>query len=242
MKILYTLISLLVSVNMAVAKDRFGGVLFIGDSYVKTGSWPAYAVNAADIKEYRVAALGGTGFVNDSNGITFLTLMQDSAGKKTRHFRWIIVEGGYNDHYYSAEEIGAAVDEFCTSAKELFPNAQVVIGMNGWRLNDPGVQKGLEVVREAYKQGAERNGAWYLEGIENVLREGNHFLEDSFHPDDKGGWMLGEYTAEYLMKAAPEATPPAEEKDRTPSFAGPAVLAGLGGIVLLCLYSTRVRR
>lgn len=245
MKILKVLLSLLISVNMSAAKDRYGGVLFIGDSYAKSGSWPAYAADAAQIEDYKVSAMGGTGFVNDNNGVTFLTLLQDASSEKNKHYRWVFVIGGYNDHYHSAEKIGAAIDEFCANAKELFPNAQVVIGMCGWRYNDAGVQKGLEAVKEAYKQGAERNGAWYLEGIENVLREGKHFMEDSFHPDDYGGWMLGVYIAEYLMKAAPEevpALPAPEEKDRIPAYAGSAVLIGLACIVLCCLYSTRVRR
>ena len=47
MKILNVILSLLISVNMSAAKDRYGGVLFIGDSYAKSGSWPAYAADAA---------------------------------------------------------------------------------------------------------------------------------------------------------------------------------------------------
>lgn len=242
---LFAVFTLLVHL-LTPAPDLIGGVIFIGDSYVLTSHWPDYAAEYAGIEKYYVSAAGGTGFVNTPNvrvgdelkPTNFLTLLEDAYyAVGDEDYRWIIVEGGYNDQYYGEDEILPQIRQFCDMAREYFPNAQVVIGVNAWHQDYEEIRHMIQNARESYKKGAEQNGAWFLEGLEYVLRDQDVFANDHFHPKEAGGKLLGEYTGQYLMDAVGIPEEPEKEKSHRAWVIYAAV-----GIVLVTAGSILYRR
>lgn len=190
--------------------ETYGGVIFIGDSYSVHAGWPIVAKEQAGITSCLVRDLGGTGFVNGveddrGNKITFGTLLAEAitiVGKSnTKDYQWLVVEGGYNDQYYSDEEIIEAITSFVQTARKALPNVHIILGMNGDHSANQDVKNQLVRVHSAYKKAAEENHIYYLEGIETVLESNQaYFAEDGYHPNSEGGYRLGYHTGEYLKK------------------------------------------
>ncbi len=198
--------------------EEYGGVIFIGDSYVGTSNWPYYTAEALGLKSYIESGLGGTGFTNvavDPNGryTNFELLLEDAillVGESNyKKMKWVIIEGGYNDQYYEQTAIDTSIDSFVKRCKDVFPNAKIVIGMSGYNVSNPDVRNMLDKTSVYYSQACDRNGIHYMKGIEHVFNENDsaYFLEDTFHPNGEGGKKLGEYSAKMITQIKNEKSP-----------------------------------
>ena len=200
--------------------STYGGVIFIGDSYSIHANWADYAAKEIGLSGYLISDLGGTGFVNEiweqpkDKPTNFEVLLEDAAilaGEESNRaqYHYIVVEGGYNDQYYEEERVIEAISSFVQKARELFPNARIVVGMNGEHTTNPDVQLMMKNVTLTYKKACEQNGIAYLEGIETVLEQNpEYFSEDGFHPNQAGGAKIGAYTAAYLKHMQQDTTMP----------------------------------
>ena len=197
---------------------NYGGVIFIGDSYVDTSNWPTHIAEGLGLTTYIESDLGGTGFVNalqDPWGTftNFETLLNHAiviAGEENRNqYQWIIVEGGYNDQYYENEKVQDGIKKFIKRAKEAFPNAKIVVGMNGYHVYNADVRTMLEKTSSFYKEGTFKNGAYYIDGIEHIFTEEDTaiFMEDGFHPTGEGGKRIAEASISAIHKIQNEISP-----------------------------------
>ena len=177
---LFAVIALLVHL-LTPAPDLIGGVIFIGDSYLLTSHWPDYTAEYAGIEKYYVSAAGGTGFVNSPNvrvgdelkPTNFLTLLEDAYyAVGDDDYRWIIVEGGYNDQYYGEDEILPQIKIFCEMAKEYFPDAQVVIGVNAWHQDYEEIRHMIQNARSPIRRVRNKTapGSWKDWSLSCVIR------------------------------------------------------------------------
>jgi hypothetical protein len=105
----------------------------------------------------------------------------------------IIVCGGYNEWHHQ-DLIAGKITEFMEKAKELYPNAQVSIGMIGCEI-DPTKQSKIEalstVTLNGYKGVDYYNGLpyRYLNNLECVLKMNPEYMIDGLdtnHPTQKG--------------------------------------------------------
>lgn len=185
-----------------ISVDDLGGIMFVGDSYCEGSNvksdqknmpelgWAQKSVDHLHLENYIIACLGGTGFRgSSSDDTTFQTLLDKyyPGEESAQSINWIIISGGYNDQYYSYDEIIAASEQFINHAHELYPNAQIAIGMNGWHATDTLIQEKLtNVVLKAYKDIADNKGLYYIEGSELALHGEMLFSADDFHPNPIG--------------------------------------------------------
>lgn len=135
-------------------------VQFIGDSYtqgytsegmiVGYNLWYVQVCRKAHLK-YTAASYGGVGFVKESDGRTFSTLLDEGKGK--RNAKYVVITGGYNDKDYSYKTIKNKVYETVKKAQTLYPKAKVYVGMTGDSVN-----KHFKTVMQAYKDGTKEAG------------------------------------------------------------------------------------
>ena len=172
--------------------------LFIGDSYAlgygdstpaKYTGWPAILagfMNAQSI--YTSISTGGCGFCNTgNNGKTFLGLLQSYTGNKN-NVNMVVVCGGYNDNGFSIEAITQAVSDFCSYAKQNFPNAKIYVGMiaNNGAISNHNIRLSIaNNVLPAYNS-CTNVGAIYLDGVESVLKNYDFISSDNIHPNQNG--------------------------------------------------------
>lgn len=172
--------------------------LFIGDSYAlgagdstpaKFTGWAALLAGIMGTVNNSVTiAAGGCGFCNPGEpGKTFLGLLKTFTGNKN-NISAIVVCGGYNDNGYSFEALKQAVLEFCAYAKDNYPNAKIYVGMiaNAGGFDNGNIRLALaNNVLPAYAKCAV-NGAIYLTGVEQVLKDYSLMSNDNIHPNQNG--------------------------------------------------------
>ena len=196
----------------------YGGVIFIGDSYAGTSNWPTYTAENLGLKSFIESSLGGTGFVNVVNDpwgqvTNFETLLEHAiiiAGEENRkQYQWIIVEGGYNDQYYDYEKVHYGIESFIKRAKEAFPNARIVLGMNGYNVYNADVRYMLDKTTSYYKEYGKKYGGYYINGIDKIFHEedANLFLEDGFHPNGEAGQKIAEVTSSQIKNIKNKISP-----------------------------------
>ncbi len=191
--------------------DALGAIMFIGDSYcmganldntqqeISAQSWVQQTIDALGITQSIMACHGGTGFINQSDGVDFQTLLEEHYSDATAGtFGWIIVGGGYNDQYYSHDEIVRRGTQFIERVHELYPSANIAIAMNGWHANDTNIQSALQAVATAYQDLATAAGAVYLSAAEQTLAGGDYFSNDNFHPNAAGQTLLASSMIDFL--------------------------------------------
>ena len=178
-------------------------VQFIGDSYtqgytsegmiVGYNLWYVQVCHKAHLK-YTAASYGGVGFVKESDGRTFSTLLDEGKGK--RNAKYVVITGGYNDKDYSYKTIKNKVYETVKKAQTLYPKAKVYVGMTGDSVNEH-----FKTVIQAYKDGTKEAGGIYITNSENALNGNqNYFSSDGHHPNKYGQRALGETIGGYFMK------------------------------------------
>lgn len=180
-------------------------VQFIGDSYtqgytsegmiVGYNLWYVQVCHKAHLK-YTAASYGGVGFVKESDGRTFSTLLDEGKGK--RNAKYVVITGGYNDKDYSYKTIKNKVYETVKKAQRLYPDAKILVGMTGDATSD---HSRFKNVIQAYKDGTKEAGGFYITNSEYALNENkNYFASDGYHPNVKGHQAIGETIGGYLMK------------------------------------------
>ena len=116
-------------------------LVVIGDSYTSGGAgvtihWPDL-LKSYVTPHVHVSSADGCGFVNKgTNSKNFGEMLTEIAGTisdKTT-VGHVIVYGGYNDlnHSQSESSVANAISAFYTSAKSLFPNAKIIMGLFNW--------------------------------------------------------------------------------------------------------------
>lgn len=208
MKFLLKVLLVCMMIPLVGCEATSPSILMLGDSYVLTSSWPTFATKASGYDNVYVEGVGGVGFERegylDEKAYTFTTLLDKAKesipSDSLRQVKYILVLGGFNDYYCTQEVISERIQEFCAHAKTIYPSARVIIGMVGWHQSDKQVQNFLIGTKDSYQKAAGENGAYYLEGIEEVLRpmDASYFYEDGFHPNEKAGQAIGEYVGRYL--------------------------------------------
>ena len=189
-------------------------IVVIGDSYgvgytpddsvdTEKGSWPKLVISQNGTDDSIAVSKNGAGFVKSNEGENFTSLLEKAweQSDDPESVEAIIVCGGYNDMYYSDSSINYAVQFFALTAKKLFPNAIIYIGMISWDEENPAVQsKILNTILPAYRQSADKNGMQYISGCEYILQNSfGAFTEDHVHPNASGQILLADYINRYLQ-------------------------------------------
>lgn len=186
--------------------------LLISDSYGRApGNQPQYTGWAPLFKERMglsdedciINTLSGSAFLTGNTPfINLLSTSTNSKGTATvegfpvsnpETLTDIIICGGYNEWHHQ-DQIAAKIQEFMAKAKELYPNAQVSIGMVG---TEVGASKSSKVWNLAavtlngYKGIDYYTGLpyRYLNNLEYVLRTNPEYMldnSDTVHPTQKG--------------------------------------------------------
>ena len=246
-------------VQSNITIDDMGTFMFIGDSYCTAANvddggkemlergWAQIAVNELELKHATIACKSGTGFVHtSSDGASFQTLLDDyyPGEDAAKEVGWVIIDGGYNDHYYSYDEIMIKGEEFVNRAKELYPNAKIAIGMNGWNRADEDIQNAIvNVVLDAYQDLADYTESIYIEGAEMALYD-DFFSNDDFHPNEQGQESIAESIVSFInaqlydLQIANQIVPPLLDVNN-PTIMAPLVIITIFTIAIIVIVVIR---
>ena len=183
--------------------------LLIGDSYLEgysadgdVTSWGEYLQNYMGIAYNSVIAYkGGIGFIEGTGtleGYSFKSLALNANVPDPNTITHIVVCGGYNDAVRSLSEgevgILNAIEDFYNNVSPLYPNANIYIGMIGYRNNDDAVLSRIRGAGLSAYQTANRYGAndkiRYLNNVEWTLMS-DDMSSDGYHPNAVGQLKLG---------------------------------------------------
>ena len=179
-----------------IGESKATKVVFIGDSYgtgYNTGGattgWIPGTAAALGLKssDFESHAKGGAGFrhpANESPNETFTDLLNLSTLAKADVGK-IVVCGGYNEQLYTVSQLLEAFGTFAAKAREMYPFAEICIGMIGHSGTTSGQETLMNTVRQGYMQMANRAGVRYLSNVEYVLTDDN-VSSDGIHPDQAG--------------------------------------------------------
>lgn len=159
--------------------------IFIGDSYISLSenSYAHIIKNKLGLNATIIGS-GGSGFVDEGEKGTFLTLLQtlsDDNGVTD-----IVVMGGLNDSgHANIDNIPTALQNFCNYAKTHFPNAKIHVGFLG-RTKSSGEHAYTYLkVMQYYKQNC-GCGYNYIKNSENVITRVSYISSDGIHPTSEG--------------------------------------------------------
>lgn len=190
-------------------------MVIIGDSYAMgytiddsvdpdTESWAAKVIEQRGTADSLIVAKTGAGFVKTNEGEYFTTLLEKAweLSDDPASVEEIVVCGGFNDRHYSSSTIYYAAQFFANTAKKLFPNSEVYIGMVAWHENNSAVQSQLMTNSLiAYRQAAQLNGLHYISGCEYLFQNNRGvFSQDCFHPNAYGHSLLADYITCFLQE------------------------------------------
>lgn len=176
----------------------------IGDSYGLGASgggtvngWPFLLKNFMNLSddEFYNFSSGGAGFLNrGSENVTFLEKLQKEISNVTNKnlIKNIVVCGGHNDYSYNSSEIQAAMKTFAQYCHQQFPNANIYAGMiaGNMQISSLGNTRRNGIygnVLYAYSSFAGiTNRCYYLNGLENIMKNPKFMSEDFIHPNQLG--------------------------------------------------------
>ena len=167
-------------------------ILFIGDSYLEMYNGTTGIIDKfktiSGINNIIYAVKGGTGFSYTVDNENFITLLQSI--RDDNDLTDIICVGGYNDQYSNQSDVENAIQSFCTTAKQKFPNAKIYIGMDGFTL-EPNKRYPIFTTFQTYQK-CNKYGAIYLNGVECVMHDTHLFIGnyDLTHPNENGRYEL----------------------------------------------------
>lgn len=167
-------------------------VIAIGDSIAKGSNpdgnvtgWPVLMRQKLGLTEgstFITSARGGAGFVNNSQGATFLDLLQAVTLTDPETVTDIYVIGGVNDANMNASynNVKSAVETFCAYASTAFPNAVVHIGCIAYFQN-----LGGKYNRVTATYGGMLDGCCYkavfIDGMIGVMSDYSGYSSDGLH-------------------------------------------------------------
>lgn len=176
--------------------------IMIGDSYAnRTNSWQDristyFGLNSSNCAMKRVS---GVGFYNTISNVNFNTMLTDNIPFTPSEVTDIIVCGGYNDQT-TDENLFNAINNFMTTCKSTYPNANVYVGFIAWCnanvANYDTVISNLLRAKEAYSRCAYwYEKAHYLNNVEYALHNLADIDDSNFHPTDNGQLNLAIHIA-----------------------------------------------
>lgn len=194
--------------------DSYG----VGYSYPNwVQGWPTFCKNALNLSEneYYNISESGSGFLKKGdNDHTFLELLKtnvNNINNKENVTRLIVCAGGNDARYCvdnyinSTTQMDNAIQIFIEYAKSQFPNAKIYLGVitnfAQWRnesLRDFNSRQKLPLIINSYKNSI-RLGAYYLNGVETIMKDYTLFSEDKVHPNENGYKILGEGIAQAIQ-------------------------------------------
>ena len=167
-------------------------VIAIGDSIARGSNpdgnvtgWPVLMRQKLGLTEgstFITSARGGAGFVNNSQGATFLDLLQAVTLSDPETVTDIYVIGGVNDANMNASynNVKSAVEAFCAYANTAFPNAVVHIGCIAYFQN-----LGGKYNRVTATYGGMLDGCCYkavfIDGMIGVMSDYSGYSSDGLH-------------------------------------------------------------
>lgn len=178
--------------------------IMIGDSYV-TGSLNG-EMYATDGWAKRIKSMmglsddncyifgdGGAGFTHNGHlGFNFISLLtanlDNILNKET--IDYVIVCGGYNDKDSNVNAIESMISQLTTLVKNNFSNAKLYIGCIGTTSLIDSTGKNIRsninhISLVAYKN-CIKYGAYYLNGVESILKDYSLMGTDFYHPSIEG--------------------------------------------------------
>lgn len=179
--------------------------LLVGDSYLEgytsdgyVNSWGVDLCNYMNLEYNSVSVYqGGVGFIPGAGNIDFESLATNAPVPDKSTITHIIVCGGYNDAVHTTGQTAVPIlnkiDDFVANISALYPNANIYIGMIGYRNNDADIQTLIRTnATEAY-QTANRYGknekVRYLNNVEWTLTDAD-MASDGYHPNANGQMAL----------------------------------------------------
>lgn len=188
--------------------------IIIGDSYAlgsnpnneNLTSWAEILKNLMELNNSNcsIFAEAGSGFLRAGTyNHTFLQLLQSQINNiaNKNKVKNIIICGGYNDNTYSANDIKEAISEFVNYSISNFPNAQIYIGLIGYRreISNDATTTRANLASQVYPAYANNiapnlNKYIYLNGVENILKSNptSYMYENNSHPNQNGQNALGQ--------------------------------------------------
>ena len=193
------------NINNSLNVMNSGQTILIGDSYsldrrpnIQISGWMKKLQELLELSDsecYKIQDNGGGFTVQGSTG-TFLEGLTNLQVTDASLIKNIIVCGGLNDINATKSSIKTAIETFMTYCKTNYPNANVYLGMIGWRIdnNSDGQYDRYRVINNvlpAYQECCDY-GAIYLNGVENVMHDKSESYDHS-HPNQTACDRLGYY-------------------------------------------------
>lgn len=203
--------------ELMIEKDniRNKNFLIIGDSYAngvtnsseKVTSWVDYFVSALQLKNTIKLAENGSGFVSQGeNGHTFQSLIQSNIDniENKENIDYIIICGGINDIQFDYDTIENNLKNCIEYLKNNFKNALILLGMisNRKDMTTDGENVRFQLMNKILRiyQYACRYGAFYLNGVEKIMKYKYFISNDNIHPTENGYEYLGSAIAQSFMR------------------------------------------
>lgn len=194
--------------------------LLIGDSYLEGYSADGNVTSWGErLKQYMgleyntvIKYKGGIGFIEGTGeleGYSFESLALSASVPDPNTITHIVVCGGYNDAVRSLSlgEAGilSAISNFVDNVLPFYPNANLYIGMIGYRNNDADVLSRIRGAGLSAYQTANRYGAndkiRYLNNVEWTLIS-DDMSSDGYHPNANGQMKLAMNIKNALLTGA----------------------------------------
>lgn len=189
-------------------------IIFMGDSYstayTPVGNikgWPQIIKENWNLNDNDFLFLGanGLGFCKeDDTGqhTKAIDRLRNSNMSNPYTVTDIVVCMGANDYQATYEEIEQAIKEFCTLAKEKYPNAIVKIGMIGNNWDVVFYNNLVSTVLPAYKTASNNINGVYLTNTEYILHNHNFMSSDTGHPNSEGQKALANYISNAIINGS----------------------------------------
>lgn len=181
------------TINTRISKIGFRKrVIAIGDSIARGSNpdetvtpWPVLMrqkLGLAEGSTFITSALGGAGFVNNSQGKNFLDLIQDVVLSDPETVTDIYVIGGVNDANMNASfnSEKTAVEAFCSYCNTAFPNAVVHIGCIAY-FRDLGGKYNRVTATYGGMLGGCCYKAVFIDGMIGVMSDYSGYASDGLH-------------------------------------------------------------
>ena len=182
-------------------------VVMIGDSYAaganttapSTDNWCVQLAKLLDITNYRYYSNGGGGFITSGAAGGNFTYMLSSSGnvykaesKNAAKVTMVIIMGGINDGNVSEGNMSSAVTNTITAAKQLFPNARLLLSYNFfWRPYPIGQSRGIEMA-------CNDAGVPFVDIAPWAMADSNEMYTDNVHPNSAGVRRFTAMLAAYI--------------------------------------------
>ena len=135
---------------------------------------------------------GGRGFVGTETYGKWVDALKERtpSGFNTELVTKIVIVGGYNDQYYTYDEIEAAMDSFNAYVASTFKNATIDLMCVGAHTSDLTRMPKMGTVFNAYSNCGRLKNWKYHYGGESLVMNQAYMTADDHHPNNAGGAVL----------------------------------------------------